>query len=177
MLCAFWNKPKPQDDVVFSLESLSSLPHTLEVKGWACSQGLQTYVLTWWLIKCLGHGKTRVNRSKVIMQTGFRGCVPIMWGARMNQNHPPGDQHGDSCLNPGSWEVESRRSRIQGQPGIHELQSQKTKTILPIVGHPVCPWTWAERSGWHFWFLVMPFLLPLHTFLILCLLSEEKVTR
>lgn len=82
----------------------------------------------------------RVNRSKVILQTGFRGCVPIMWGARMSQNHPLGDQHGDSCLNPGTWEVESRRSRVQGQPGIHELQSQKTKTILPIVGHPVYPW-------------------------------------
>lgn len=40
----------------------------------------------------------RVNRSKVVVQTGFRHCVAIMWGARMNQNHPFQDKHGDSCL-------------------------------------------------------------------------------
>lgn len=40
----------------------------------------------------------RVNRSKVIEQTGFRDFVSIMWGARVSQDYPLQDKHGDSCL-------------------------------------------------------------------------------
>lgn len=86
----------------------------------------------------------------------------------MNQNHPLQDQHGDSCLNPGTWEVEAGESRIQGQPGVHELQSQKTKTILPVLSHPVCPWTyaqvWVTLLVLDLSLVVMSFLPPLHIF-------------
>lgn len=72
----------------------------------------------------------RANRGKVIEQTGFRDCAPVMWGAGMSQNHPLQDKRGDSCLSP--RHLGEGKMKNSGKSGLHEPSSQKTKAVAPL---------------------------------------------
>lgn len=85
----------------------------------------------------------RANRGKVIEQTGFRDCAPVMRGAGMSQNHPLQDKHGDSCLSPRHLGGRGEDQEFRQVRTTRALKSEDQSSATLVVC-PVCLWTYVE---------------------------------
>lgn len=101
----------------------------MEAGSYAYSGGLQTCVFQ--AGKVSGAWQDfRAHKSKVIEQTGFRDCAPVMWGARMSQTHLLQTSMVTHACHPGTWEVEGKikNSRQVGTTGALESEDQNSAT-------------------------------------------------